>query len=200
MSKGKSTVAERVEVGALLAVILAELGCMAKPYSLAFFESVEAAVERFIAWEVALPGWMFVTLCLVAGAVVVGIVSLCMLLVKPKLQRAVPLQPPLPVHFVPANPDPPLVHQKYERDLIDGIVWHWRYSSEGVLLLNYFCPVCHAALAANHGWFEGRTYFFCATCKRDFGPFDGSVDVIWDRTKIQIDNRIRNGDWKTTIL
>src|SRR5690348_16992212 len=110
MSKGKSTIGDRVEVGALLAVILAELGCIAKPYGLGFFESVDAAVQRFIAWEVALPGWMFVTLCLVAGLVVVGIISLCMLLLKPKLQRAVPLQPPLPVHFVPVNPDPPLVH------------------------------------------------------------------------------------------
>ncbi len=87
----------------------------------------------------------------------------------------------------------------YNEDEILKMRWRWRYTSYGGNIENIvcFCPSDDTQLIYED-W-GSQVVFRCETCRRQFGPIQGSHGYIIGMIERQIQRKLRTGEWKEVV-
>lgn len=87
--------------------------------------------------------------------------------------------------------------ESYKEDKFDRLTWRWNYNNSNIINVCPYCPIDDTLLTYRYigGIGKIESIFICDTCKREFGPYSGSISDIENRIKRQIDRKIRKREY-----
>lgn len=87
--------------------------------------------------------------------------------------------------------------QDYKKDNFYGLRWRWKFEDELIYDMSMFCPTCDFQVypmnASSYG--ADRIRFRCDACGTMLGEHEGSLEILEDRVKRLIQQKLRNGTW-----
>jgi hypothetical protein len=91
--------------------------------------------------------------------------------------------------------------RSYKTDMFFGLRWRWRYFEDGQPYETHtFCPHCDFQVyPTNASAFRSvdRIAFHCDSCGQNLGAFDEPLELLENKVKRFIQQKIRNGRWAT---
>lgn len=88
-------------------------------------------------------------------------------------------------------------HIAYQQDSFFGLMWRWRWASNGTIdpfSLTPFCPLCDRVIPVSLDGY-GPTRFNCDVCRGE-RVLDGNLPHSLNRVLRKIDLKIHKGTWR----
>jgi hypothetical protein len=176
MAENKSCTREIV-IGVIIGVIVVLLGTLIHGLW-TWVSTIAVELYRFLISSVTIP---------------IGVIAILAVLSLPTLIKMVK-------SFLPNKKVPKL--RMYTEDIFDGMIWRWKlFEPNNVMELLCFCPDDQMELVPDpsSNIHSDLTSFHCGRCNRDWEPLVGTEDDIKKRITLEIDRKIRTGEWKEVV-
>ena len=87
----------------------------------------------------------------------------------------------------------------YKEDLFHGMVWRWRFNTSGNGILEPECFCIHDGTPLMHHNSHSDVTYTCDLCGNRYGPLHGTHHSISRDVQSQVEQKIRDGEWKSVL-